>query len=284
MPPRQRTNSMPTSAMSIIAMPSCPAPLGSSKARKPSAAMASRQLAPQPGRAGHGAVLMGDVDLQRQLAAFGDGSRSGGRCRPPRACDGYRSGARISMVKETCPGMTLVAPGIGVDVADGADQAVRVGPAKLLDRDDAFGGARQRIAPQRHRHRAGMTGHAGEADRQPRGAGDRRDHADRQIVALQHRPLLDVQFDIGEQFAAARAPPRRYDRGRDRIAPAPRASRCRRWSLTASTLSSNVPATARLPSRVDAKRTPSSSAKPVTSTANGSRTCAGANRRRRRSR
>ena len=30
MPPRQRTNSMATSAMSIIAIPSCPAPLGSS--------------------------------------------------------------------------------------------------------------------------------------------------------------------------------------------------------------------------------------------------------------
>ena len=42
-------------------------------------------------------------------------------------------------------------------------------------------------------------------------------------------------------------------------------------SFEASTLSLNVPATARLPSSVEAKRTPSSSAKPVTSIANGSR-------------
>ena len=38
-----------------------------------------------------------------------------------------------------------------------------------------------------------------------------------------------------------------------------------------STLSTKVPATARLPSSVDANRTPSSSANPITSTANGNR-------------
>ena len=41
--------------------------------------------------------------------------------------------------------------------------------------------------------------------------------------------------------------------------------------VASSTLSSKVPATARLPSSVEAKRTPSSSAKPVTSIANGNR-------------
>ena len=42
-------------------------------------------------------------------------------------------------------------------------------------------------------------------------------------------------------------------------------------SLTPSTLSSNVPATARLPSSVEANRTPSSSANPITSIADGNR-------------
>src|SRR5713101_4743493 len=42
-------------------------------------------------------------------------------------------------------------------------------------------------------------------------------------------------------------------------------------SFTPSTLSSNVAATARLPNSVDANRTPSSSANPVTSIANGNR-------------
>ena len=37
---------------------------------------------------------------------------------------------------------------------------------------------------------------------EPRGAGDRGDDADRQVLLLQHRPLLDMQFDIGEQLAA----------------------------------------------------------------------------------
>ena len=43
-------------------------------------------------------------------------------------------------------------------------------------------------------------------------------------------------------------------------------------SRALSTLSSKVPATARLPSSVEANRTPSSSAKPVTSIAKGNRT------------
>jgi len=42
-------------------------------------------------------------------------------------------------------------------------------------------------------------------------------------------------------------------------------------SRTLSALSTKVPATARLPSSVEAKRTPSSSAKPTTSIANGNR-------------
>ena len=43
-------------------------------------------------------------------------------------------------------------------------------------------------------------------------------------------------------------------------------------SRALSTLSSKVPATARLPSSVEANRTPSSSAKPTTSIAKGNRT------------
>ena len=107
--------------------------------------------------------------------------------------------------------------------------------------------------------------------RKPRRARDRGHHPDRQILLFQHRPLLDVQFEIGEQFAA------RPRGGADMIGieaelrQAPRASKCRRSSLVPSTLSTKVPATARLPSSVEAKRTPSSSAKPITSIANGNR-------------
>ena len=47
-----------------------------------------------------------------------------------------------------------------------------------------------------------MAGHAGQACREPGGARYRRDDADRQIQAFQHRPLLDVQFKVGKQFGA----------------------------------------------------------------------------------
>ena len=92
------------------------------------------------------------------------------------------------------------------------------------------------------------------------------------FCCFQHRPLLDVQFDIGMQFAAR--PRRRADMiGIEaELHHAPRAWMMPSRSRASSTLSSKVPATARLPSSVEAKRTPSSSAKPTTSIANGSRT------------
>ena len=224
----------------------------------------------QPGRAGHGAVFMGDVDLQRKFAAFGDlfdlpddiGHRH----------LAMRVGRRAHVDGERNPPRDHIGgAGHRVDIADGADQPALVGAAKFLDRNDAFGGARQRVAPQRHRHRAGVTGHAGHAHREAGGAGYRGHHADRQVLLLQHRSLLDVQFDISDATRGARAPPRRYDRDRGRNWSSASRIEIPARSLAPSTLSSNVPATARLPSSVEAKRMPSSSAKPVTSTANGSR-------------
>jgi cation diffusion facilitator CzcD-associated flavoprotein CzcO len=47
-----------------------------------------------------------------------------------------------------------------------------------------------------------MAGHAGPARREPGGARYRAHDSDRQIEAFQHRSLLDVEFDIGQQFAA----------------------------------------------------------------------------------
>ena len=107
--------------------------------------------------------------------------------------------------------------------------------------------------------------------RQPRGARDRRHHADRKTLLFQHRPLLDVQFDIGKQFAA-RACGRADMVGIEAecLTIASRMEMPAR-SRVLSTLSSKVPATARLPSSVEAKRTPSSSANPTTSIANGNR-------------
>src|ERR1700732_4807853 len=89
-----------------------------------------------------------------------------------------------------------------MDVSDSPDQPVFIGPAELLDRDDTFRSTRQRVAPQHHRHRPGMAGHAGPAGSEPRGARDRAHDSDWQIEAFEHRSLLDMEFDIGQQFAA----------------------------------------------------------------------------------
>ncbi len=85
-----------------------------------------------------------------------------------------------------------------MDIADGADQAALVGLAKILDRDNAFGGARERIAPKPHRHRAGMTGHAGQVRCKASGTRDHGHDADGKILRLKHRSLLDVKLDIGQ--------------------------------------------------------------------------------------
>src|SRR5450631_1505078 len=110
-----------------------------------------RHLALEPGSARHGAVLVGDVELQHELAAFGDifdsadnvGHRElAVRIRGRADIDGERYLSRDDI------GRT----GHGMDVSDGPDQAVFVGPAELFDFDNAFRSPRQRIAPQQHRH------------------------------------------------------------------------------------------------------------------------------------
>src|SRR6266446_875666 len=111
MPPRHRTNSIATLAMSIIAIPSCPAPLGSSNTRYPSPAKASDTWSLSHGA--HGTVRFSWVTSScsfslRRLAMFSIwrtmSATASLRC--------ASEGARISMVNDTFPGMTLVAPGV----------------------------------------------------------------------------------------------------------------------------------------------------------------------------
>jgi hypothetical protein len=91
------------------------------------------------------------------------------------------------------------------------------------------------------------------------------------FCCFQHRPLLDMQFDIGMQ-SRRDAPPRRYVRVEPELHHRLAHGEAVRGRARRARSRSNVPATARLPSRVEAKRTPSSSAKPTTSIANGNRT------------
>ena len=89
--------------------------------------------------------------------------------------------------------------GAGRDLqpADGADEALLAGAA-CLDGQHALCGRDQRVAPQGHRHRSGVSGHAGEVDDHAIGTDDGGDHADGQPFGFEHRSLLDVQFRISE--------------------------------------------------------------------------------------
>src|SRR5712691_8195964 len=215
-----------------------------------------RHLPSEPGRAGHGAIVVGDIDLQQQLSTPGDSFDLADDVGHRKLAVGVRGGADIDRERHLAWN-DIGRAGHRMDVPDSPDQPTFVGPAERLDRDDAFRGTRQRIAPQQHRHGAGMPGHAGETCREPRRARYRGHNPDRQAFAFKHRSLLDMQFDIAVQLASG---PRCDNASRIEIP----------WrSLAPSTLSSKVPATARLPSKVDANRTPSSSAKPMTSMAKG---------------
>ncbi len=160
-----------------------------------------RQLPSEPRRAGHGAIVVGDIDLQRQLSALGDTFDLADDVGHRKLAVGIRGGADIDRERYLARN-DIGRTGHRMDVPDSPDQPIFVGPAERLDRNDAFRGTCQRIAPQQHRHGAGMPGHAGETCRKSRRARYRRHHPDRQTLGFQHRALLDVEFQIGKQFAA----------------------------------------------------------------------------------
>src|SRR6185437_10882341 len=106
--------------------------------------------------AGHGAVLVGDVELQRKSPAPGDGLD------PPddigdRAL-AMRIGRRADVDGEgNLPRNDVGRTGPRMNGADRADEAALVAAAELLDSRDAFGRTRKRIAAVRHWHGAGMS-------------------------------------------------------------------------------------------------------------------------------
>ena len=111
------------------------------------------------------------------------------------------------MVKDTSPGMTLVAPGVAWMYP-----TVPTSPLASVRQNSSIApmhSAAPRVAAKRHRHRAGVPGHAGQPRGKPCRTSDRADHTDGQVLSFQHRPLLDVQFEIGKQLAPR--PRRRAD-------------------------------------------------------------------------
>ena len=87
-----------------------------------------------------------------------------------------------------------------LDAADRADE-LGIGLRDALDGEHALGRRRERVAPQVHRHRAGVAGLALQRDAQAREAVDGGDDADWQAFGFKHRSLLDVQLGIGHYRA-----------------------------------------------------------------------------------
>ena len=123
------------------------------------------------------------------------------------------SPARMSIENSHVPGMTLMAP-CGTASWPTVPTRVARRAAALLDGENDLGGGGRRIVPQRHRHRAGMAGHATDRDPKACRSGNRGDDPERQAALQQHRPLLDVNFEItAQRFRPAR---QRADRRQDR--------------------------------------------------------------------
>ena len=201
MPALQRTNSMPMSTRSTSAMPSCPAPEGSRRTGRPSAAIALRRSAPGA-TAAHNAVLpscVGRMSTFTSRRAQIDAMASLTSTVAPAPLLVRR---RAEVDREPrLPGITLVAPGAASSASHGADK-VGFACAARFDRQHAFGRGRERIAAQRHRHRPRMPGHAFDLDREAVGAVDGGHHAHRQALGLEHRALLDMQLGVGEHVGA----------------------------------------------------------------------------------
>ncbi len=86
---------------------------------------------------------------------------------------------------------------MGFDAADGGDD---IGDARCdpFHGERAFRGGGERVAAQAHRNSSGMARHSRDLDPEAIAAVDRADHADGEPACFEDRPLLDVQFHVGE--------------------------------------------------------------------------------------
>ena len=145
---------------------------------------------------------------------------------PPRRASRPGAGVQVALVDQHVGAARDRGDDAGREVgpARGAHPAVLAGDA--LERDDGPRGGDAGVGAAVHRRGAGVTGTAGEhrpPALDPEGAEHR---AAGQALGLQHRPLLDVQLEVGRQALApplpraamARSRPRARRRRRERDA------------------------------------------------------------------
>ena len=105
--------------------------------------------------------------------------------------------SQVPLNAVTIPGETFTMP----VVARTSSRARGV----VAPRQRAARGGEEGVAAQVHRRRAGVRVRAGEAHRVALDA-ERAEHdAEREVELLEHRPLLDVQLEVGERALEPRA-------------------------------------------------------------------------------
>ncbi len=111
---------------------------------------------------------------------------------------------RVSAAADRVPQIERQRAGAGHDVRDagprldpagGADAAF--GARDLARGEGEPGGAGQRVAAQVHRRRAGVRGLTAKRDLVAFGGEGAGDDAERQAHRFEHRPLLDVELEVG---------------------------------------------------------------------------------------
>ena len=90
----------------------------------------------------------------------------------------------------------------------------------VLDCHDKFGGGTERIRTEFHRYCSCMAGPAKKPKRFSGLARNAGDYGKRQILLLQHRPLLDVDFHVTKQTICVQA------RDGERVGMSPEAPNC----------------------------------------------------------
>ena len=135
------------------------------------------------------------------MAALGDLARTGFESfgKPCARC--FRAGADVED-EDHVAGDHIAGARRDGHAADGGDDLASGLARKPLTQQHRLRGTGERIAAQHHRHRAGVARFAQKLDVEIGLPDDRGHHAERLVARFQHRPLLDVDFDVGRGLIA----------------------------------------------------------------------------------
>ena len=163
----------------------------------------SREPVLQTAIAGRGRCLVHGLAIDRQAPPRGNGVHIAST--PIQRREPDRIGGRAQIDGEChAAGNDVHRSGQRLDPSHGRDHAIRrVVMRDPFQRQRHLGSAGECVASHIHWHRAGVAGHAGDRDAQPRLADDAGDDPERTVQPLQHRPLLDMDLDVSQRLACA---------------------------------------------------------------------------------